>query len=250
MGNSGDVAPGLVLVGLHPGPQVSGVGAANGGHGGIGFHLAGLVRPVPEDHVAVQVVALDQGCPLVGNKGGEVARVVELFRRVDEVLPHAGIVWVTRLVVQGRRQHTLRELPREFNLRLSRLFATRIESVVEHATGLVRHDVGRTGKNISNRTHAVRVIGNHIKIIGPSQLHRLTGIGGDLLAPGKAVSVAGHQPGSGATGVARESGMYMCVAEEYVGSETTIGVGGVRPFARSSLLAILSCIKGGTGKGK
>ena len=104
VGDGEHVAAGLVLVGRHPLPQVARIVAAERAHRDEGLDAAGLVAVVAEDDVAVQIVAAGVRGPLVADEGGEAARIVRLFRRLDRFLPGAA---VGRRA--GEREQILRE---------------------------------------------------------------------------------------------------------------------------------------------
>ena len=84
-------AAGLLLVGLHPFPQLDRIVAAVRRIHGERVDLARLVAVVAEDDVAMQVVAAGVRGPLVADEGGEAARLVEMLRGGDRLLPRAAI---------------------------------------------------------------------------------------------------------------------------------------------------------------
>ena len=75
--NGEDLPAGLVFIHLQPRPQRAGVGAALWCCRGVGHDLRDLLRAIAEDHVTVQVVALDERRPLEGEEGREPARFIE-----------------------------------------------------------------------------------------------------------------------------------------------------------------------------
>ena len=84
-------AAGFLFVGVHPFPQVDGIGAAQRRDAGERLDLAGAVAVVAEDDVAMQVVALVERGPLVADEGGEAARLVVVLGGGDGLLPRAAI---------------------------------------------------------------------------------------------------------------------------------------------------------------
>ena len=224
-------AAGLVLVGLHPGPEVLRVRAALGRGGGIGLHLAGPVGAVPKDHVAVQVVAFHQRGPLKGNEGGEVARLVELLGRVDELFPYTAEIRIARLIVQRRGQLALGKLADQFPGGFHGPLAAGDEGLMKLASLGIGHDIGRAFQDVGDHAHAVGVVRDHKEVIGPGEPDRLAGIGGHLFTAGEAVTVARHQPGTRTAGIGRQARVNMGVAEIDVDGTVPVGEGGVGPLA-------------------
>src|SRR5574341_577399 len=81
------VAAGLLLVAGHPLPQVARVVAAQRWNGGERQDLAGPGCVVPEDDVAMKVVAAGHRGPLIADERREAPWVVRLLRRLDDLLP-------------------------------------------------------------------------------------------------------------------------------------------------------------------
>ena len=107
--------------------------------------------------------------------------------------------------------------------------AAGVEVLVELAAVRVGHDVRGAGDDVGDRAHRVGVVGDHVEVEGHAHLHRLAGVGDDLLAAGEAVGVARHQRGAGAAGVGGETGVDVGVAEVDVGREGVVGVGRIGP---------------------
>ena len=82
---------GFFLAHRHPLPEVARIGTAERRQRGEGFDEARLGTAIAPDDVAMQVVAASVGGPLIADEGGEAARLVGLFRRLDGFAPGAAI---------------------------------------------------------------------------------------------------------------------------------------------------------------
>ena len=249
MRDGGDVTAGLFLVVRQPGPEVARVPGANRRSGGVGHHLTGALGAVTEDHVAVQVVAGDQRGPLEGDEGGEGAGIVELLRGADDVVPDALVGGVAGLVVELGGDLALGELIDQPEHGLGGGLPAGVEVLVELASLRVRQDVRRAVDDVGDGPHGVGVVGDHEKVVGAGELHRLAGVGDHLLAAGEAVGVARHQAGTGAARVGRQTGMHVGVAEIDIGREGPVRIGRVGSSLQDPLShpGIVRVLGGGGG---
>ena len=101
-------AAGLLLVGVHPFPQLDRIVAA-GRVDGERLDLARLVGIVAEDHIAMQVVAAGIGGPFVADEGREASRLVVGLSRRDRLVPGIAIGPVAWRIIDVLREGALRE---------------------------------------------------------------------------------------------------------------------------------------------
>ena len=87
MGDGQHLAAGLVLVCLHPVPQVARVVAALRLQRGVRLHHAGPLTVIAVNQNPVEIVAASVRCPLPADKGGELAGLVVLLGRIDGLVP-------------------------------------------------------------------------------------------------------------------------------------------------------------------
>ena len=196
--------------------------------------LAGLVAVVAEDDVAVQIVAAGIRGPFVADEGGEPARFVRLFRRLDRLLPGASIGRRAGQRKERLRERSLRERDDDFDRRIRSL--ARLDHVVPLAARRIGEEFGLSGKQIGEEAHIVGVIGDDEEIERPRQLRRLPGRGRDLFALGEAIRIARTKPRAESAGVHRERGVQMRVAEERPGREIAAGVRRVGALGGKELL--------------
>ena len=92
------------FVGLHPRPQVFGIGGVVIGKWD---DLVSLRLAIAEDDVAVQVIAVRARGPFVPDQGRKFVRLIELFSRGRQPLPNGadqGVLSLERVLANG---HTL-----------------------------------------------------------------------------------------------------------------------------------------------
>ena len=178
-----DVAAGLLLVRVHPLPELDRVVAAERRVDGERLDLARLVAVVAEDDVAVEVVAAGVRRPLVADEGGEAARVVVLLGRGDRLLPRAPVGARAGEVHEVLRERPLREGDDDLDRRLGALAG--LDHVVPLAARRVGEDLRLAREEVGEEAHVVRVIGDHEEVERARELHRLPARGGDLLAAGE-----------------------------------------------------------------
>ena len=233
VGDREHLAARLLLVGRHPLPQVPRVVAPVRLVDGERLDPARLRAVVPEDHVAMQVVAAGVRGPLVADERGEAARVVRLVRRLDGLAPGRAV---------GRRAgeelERLGERPlgeRDDDLERGVRPLARLDHVVPAAPGRVRQHLRVTGEQLREEPHVVGVIGDDQEIERPGQLHALPARRHDLLALREAVGVTRADPGAEGSRVHREGRVEVRVAEERARGEAPARIGGVRGLLEDPL---------------
>ena len=206
-----DIAAGLVLIGLHPFPQIARVVAAEGAHGNEWFDLARLVAIVAENHVSVEVVAAGVRRPLIADERGEMARIIGFLGGFDSVLPGALVGKRSRERQKRLRKSPLRECNNHFDCRVCAL--PPLDHVIPFPAGRIRQHRRLTAEQIWKEPHIVGVIRYNQEVERPRQLGWLSRRSRDLLALGKAVSVARTQAGAEGTGVKGIHSVKMGIAE-------------------------------------
>ncbi len=131
MRNSEHIAAGLVLVILHPTPQIARIGAANGWGCRIGQYTSRPFRTVAEYDIAVQIIAAHQRGPFKGNERGKTVRFVERFGGLDKLIPDALISWMPRLIIHNLRQLALGKQSYQLERRIRGFLAAFGERFVE-----------------------------------------------------------------------------------------------------------------------
>ncbi len=148
-------AAGLLLPVLHPLPEVFRVFRLEGGHG---EDLVRLVLAVPVDDVAMQVVAA--ACvrgPLVGDEGGEAARLVVLLHDCVVLLPDRR----RELRVHDRGRQPLVGLRvDELHGCGGSLFRARCHHLIPALHYGIGHQLRVTDLELGNDAHAVGMIGD------------------------------------------------------------------------------------------
>ena len=216
-------AAGFLFVGVHPFPEVHGIGAAERRGAGHGLDLAGAVGVVAEDDVAMEVVALVERGPLVADEGGEAARLVVVLGGVDGLLPRAAIGAACRGHTSSAfGKLALRKMADDLERGLGAL--ARLDHVIPLAARRVGEDLGLARDEVGEEAHVVRVIRDDEEIERARELRGLAARGHDLLAAREAIGVARSQAAAERAGIHREAGVQVRVAEERARREFAIGV--------------------------
>ena len=200
-----------------------------------GSTTAGLVAVVAEDDVAVEIVAAGIRRPLVADEGGEPARIVGLFRRLDRFLPGGAVGRRAGERKERLRERSLGEGNDHFDRGIGAL--ARLDHVVPSAAGGIGQDVWLAGKEVREEAHIVGVVGDDEEIERPRQLGRLSRRRHDLLALGEAIGIARAEPRAERAGVEREHGVEMGVAEERPRREIASRIGRIGRLAGNTFSA-------------
>jgi hypothetical protein len=236
---------GLLLVRLHPLPEIARVVAAQGLEGGVGLHEARLETAVPKDHHPVQVVAGGVRRPLVADEGGELIGLVVLLGGVDRQLPGRAVGGFSGQRRQRFGELALGEGDDDLDRRGHALLASLLHHVVPPpARGIVEHlPVPRV--EAGEEAHVVRVIGHHEEVERPRQLDLQTRRGRKLLAACKAVGVLRQQPSAERPGVHGHPRVQVGVAPVHMGRKVASGVRRVVLLPRKDALQRLAVRHGG-----
>ena len=226
VGEGEHVAAGLFLKCCHVFPQVARIVASREHR--EGHHLAGELRVVTEDDVAVEIVAAGVRGPFETDEGGEAAGFVRVLRSVDGFLPGRAIGRRVGCIEDRSLELTRAERSDDLHRCLGPL--SRLHHVIPAATQWVGQELWLPGEQVREEAHVVGVVGDDQEIERPRQLGELTGGRHDLLALGEAVGVARGEARAESPGIHRERRMRMCVAEERPGREVAPGPGRVGPL--------------------
>ena len=194
----------------HPLPQVARIGAAERRQRREGLDQAGLRAVVAPDDVAMKIVAAGVRGPLIADEGGETARLVGLFRRLDGLAPGAAIGGRARRR-EALRQLALAEAGDDIDGRL-RAFAG-IDLVVPFPALRRRQQARIAAHQLREKAHAVRVVGHDQEIQRPRKLGALSAGGDDLFALGETIGILRAEPSTERARVHRKRGVQMRVAE-------------------------------------
>jgi hypothetical protein len=225
VGDGQDLAASLILVALQPAPEVARVVAAQRLQGRIGLHHAGLGAVVAIDHHAMQVVAAGVRRPLVTDEGGESAGLVVRIRGLDHLLPRCAVGLRTGQRLQPRRKVTLRESLDDLDGHLHGRLAAFLDHLVPAPTRWIGQELGAARQQLREKTHVVRVVGNHQEVQRPGQSDLQAGGRGQLLAARKAVGLLRPEPRAEGPGVHRQVRVQVRVPPEHPVGEVAPRVG-------------------------
>src|SRR5882757_9420615 len=158
----------------------------------------------------MKIVAASVRGPLIADEGGETARFIGFFRRLDRFAPGATIGR------RPRRGESLGHLPLAKagdDIKGGLRTLSRIDLVVPLPALRRRQQAGIAADQLREKAHPVRMIGYHHEVQGTRKLGALSAGGDDFLALAKAIGVLWTEPGAERTRVQRESGVCMRVAE-------------------------------------
>ena len=217
----------------HPFPQVLGILAVVLRERN---HLIGLGLAVPEDHVAVQVVAGRTRGPLVADEGGELARFVVFFGRGSLPRPHRPRDGLAAL--QG-------VLPDEHPLTpgvVGEPTLPALDQIVHRASELRLQEVGVRLGDHRRQTEILRMIGDDQEVQRPKQARADAGAGGDLLAAGESIGLLRPQPATHHSGIRRVGRVEVRVAEIHPVGVTAVEIRRVFGLAELDMLGIDCCV--------
>ena len=227
----------LLLVGVHPLPQVDRIVAAVRGVHGERLDLPGLVAVVTEDDVAVEVVPAGVRRPLVADEGGEAARLVVMLGGRDVLLPGARY---PRL--PGKYIRSFGNVPWEkatmISIAASAPLPDWIISYHFRPVGSREH-FGLPREEVGEEAHVVRVVADHEEIERAGELHRLAAGGRHLLPAGEAIGIARAEPGAEGAGVHGGRRVEVRVTEVRTRGIVAARVGRVQRLARVHLRGLL-----------
>lgn len=109
-------------------------------------------------------------------------------------------------------------------------FAALVERLVKFLALLIGHDVGRALDDIGDHAHAIGMFGQHVKIKGPRQFHRLASVRCHLLTPRNAVHVTRQQSRATAACIRRQGRVHMGVAKQQLGQKIPVGIRCAWPY--------------------
>ena len=236
MGDRQHVAAGLVLVGLHPFPQIARIVAATVASTVKGSTRLALSPTVAEDDIAVEIVAAGIRGPFIADERGEAARIVGFFGRLDRLLPGGAIGRRSWKRGEGGRERALGEGDNDLDRGVGAL--ARLDHVVPAPARRIGEQVRIAGKELWEEPHIVGVVGDDQEIERSRQLRRLARRSRDLLAFGKAIGVGWAEPRAEGARVERERRVEMRVAEERPGREIAAGVGRIGRLAGKTFSAV------------
>ncbi len=235
-------AAGLLLVGVHPRPQVDRVVAPGRPEHRERLNQSGPVPTVTEDHVAVQVVASRVRRPFVADEGGEGAGVVEFLGCVDGLLP--GVLEPSAAGEEGERLGKRVVGECDDDLERRRLAVTLLDQFVPAPPGGIGQHRRRARQQGREEPHVVRVVGDHEEVKRARQLHGLAGVRRHLLPTGEAIRVAWVEARAEGAGVHRKRRVEVSVAKEGAGREIAVCVRGVRTLAEAEGELLRRCCSG------
>jgi hypothetical protein len=217
-----DLAAGLLLVGVHPFPQVGRVVAAERWVDGKRIDLPRLVAVVAEDDVPMKVVAARVRRPLVADESGEATGLVVLLSGIDRFLPRA---LVSRR--PGKEHQVLGKLAareRDDDLHRGIVAFAPLDHVVPLLPGGVLQQRWCAGKERGEETHVVGMIGDDQEIQRTRQFDHLTARGLELLTAPETVGVFGPESTAEGARIHREGGVQVRIAEVRARGEIALGI--------------------------
>src|SRR5712671_1183815 len=158
----------------------------------------------------MKIVAASVRGPLIADEGGETARFIGFFRRLDRFAPGATIGR------RPRRGESLRHLPLaeagdDINGGLRTL--SRTDLVVPLPALRRRQQAGIAADQLREKAHAVRMIRYHHEIQRARKFGTLSAGSDNFLALGKTIRVLWAEPSAERARVHRERGVGVRIAE-------------------------------------
>src|ERR1700704_3777123 len=158
----------------------------------------------------MKIVAASVRGPLIADEGGETARFIDFFRRLDRFAPGATI---------GRRPwrgEPLGHLPLAKagdDIKGGLRALSRSDLVVPLPALRRRQQAGIAADQLREKAHTVRMIRYHHEVQGTRKFGALSARGDNFLALTKAIGVLWTEPSAERTRVQRERGVCVRVAE-------------------------------------
>jgi hypothetical protein len=197
------LAAGFLLIVVQPLVEIQRVLGAHRRQGGQGHYLKRPPPVVSQNHVAVQVEALGNRCPLVADKSREAARFIEAVRCLDDILPHTVVDFRSGRVLFEKFPGYLHlgEVGDQVEGGLARGLAALLEALVPFLALRNRKHIGCPLLDAKRETHRVGMVCDHDPVQGSAQLYRKPGRRLYLFASREAVCVLVSQDVSEDPGV-------------------------------------------------
>src|SRR6185369_13054251 len=161
--------------------------------------------------VAVKVVAARVRGPFEPDERREVARIVELLRRVNSLLP-SGPICARPRKWEPLRHSSLPETDDDIYRRIGAM--ARLDLVVPLPALRCGQQLLIAAHQLREEPEAVGVIRHDEEVEWPGQLGRLAVRSGDLLAPGETISIPWSKSATEGARVHRKRSVQVRVAEE------------------------------------